>query len=204
MVAKLSKGQKAVLQGTQNTQSNAWCIGVSWQFKPESLLQKLPDHQTLDVSLGLFDENKRLIDCVYYGKLGSKCGAITHVQGYWVDQNNQNMKLDQGVLQFDLTKLPAQAVQAAFILSSYEGYRLQGLNSIQARVYEPASHTAHKDFIQFDTSLDESFQDSASIIMARMYRIDKKWMFEPLIKPIAQAKVNQVFDHFASSYFYSS
>ena len=101
-------------------------------------------------------------------------------------------------------QLPSQAVQVVFILSSYQGYSLKNLSSIQAIVYEGSSHSIDKEFIHFDMVSDASFDGSSSLIMARMYRKDDQWMFEPLITPIAQAKVNQVLDHYAHSYFYSS
>jgi len=137
MAISLQKGQRISLAKGGNNLEKI-CVGVNWgAIEKKSLFGKIKKVAVdLDASVGLFSENKQLVDVVYFGQLTSKCGAIRHSGDDLTGDMEGDDGLDNEVIVVDLTQIPATISQVVFVLNSFRGQDFASIPFASIRIYE--------------------------------------------------------------------
>ncbi|MFH4284841.1 TerD family protein, partial [Acinetobacter baumannii] len=80
MAINLEKGQKINLQKADGSSLQQVFLGVGWDVVKSKGFFGFggSGNIDLDASVILFDENKKMLDVVYFGQLQSKDGSIRH------------------------------------------------------------------------------------------------------------------------------
>lgn len=80
MAINLEKGQKINLQKADGSSLQQVFLGVGWDVVKSKGFFGFGGNGNidLDASVILFDENKKMLDVVYFGQLQSKDGSIRH------------------------------------------------------------------------------------------------------------------------------
>ena len=81
MAINLEKGQKINLEKADGSSLQQIFLGVGWDVAKSKGLFGFGGSSgdiDLDASVILFDENKQVVDVVYFGQLRSKDGSIVH------------------------------------------------------------------------------------------------------------------------------
>lgn len=88
----------------------------------------------LDLSVGLFDQNKRLVDCVYFGKKASS--GIKHSGDDRTGDVGGDDGLDNEIISLALDSLDPAIEQLVFILNSYTHIDFDKIPFASIRLYE--------------------------------------------------------------------
>lgn len=81
MAINLQKGQRISLEKSNGSKLQTVCVGINWgAIEKKGLFGfgTTKEAVDLDASCALYDDNKQLIDVVYFGHLKSKDGAVRH------------------------------------------------------------------------------------------------------------------------------
>jgi tellurium resistance protein TerZ len=125
-VVNLSKGGTVNLSKASSTPLQKLTLGVGWDMasKPSSgFLGGLfgggstPDSIDLDASAILFDDNKRVIESVYFGHLHSSNNSVHHLGDNLTGEGDG----DDEQIVIDLPQLPRNVAHIVFTVSSFRG-----------------------------------------------------------------------------------
>ena len=192
MAISLVKGQRISLEkngaGLQNI-----CVGLNWGAIESvgffgGAKKKAVD---LDASCGLFDGSGNLLDVVYFGKLKSDDGAITHSGDDTVGDVDGDDGLDNEVIILKLTALAANAEKIVFILNSYRGQDFGDIPFAAIRIYEGTPSNVIDVLATYNIAQDPKFKGYTSMIMGRFYRHGGQWKFAAIGEPTKDAKLEQ-------------
>lgn len=203
MAINLQKGQRISLKKDNGGALDKMCIGVNWGaiekrgFFGGTKAQAVD----LDASVGIYNANRQLIDVVYFGQLKSKCGSISHSGDDLTGDMDGDDGLDNEVITLDLTRLPAEAEQLAFVLNSFRGQDFKDIPFARIRIYEGTPSRVDKEFAQFDIANDSAFNGAVSMIMGKLYKRDGEWKFNSLGNPSPDKKLETTLETFARDYF---
>src|ERR1700748_979601 len=79
MAINLEKGQKISLEKKDGSKLKNVCVGINWgAIEKKGLFSTKKEAVDLDASCALYNENKQLLDVVYFRNLRSKDGAVQH------------------------------------------------------------------------------------------------------------------------------
>lgn len=159
----------------------------------------------LDSSILIYDQNKRLIDAVYYGQLKSKDGAIKHSGDDREGDENGNDGLDNEVITIDLNKVSSNAAYMVSILNNYTHQDFGKIPNIELRIYTNENGNSNNvDNVLASYKLDNNAEYSKceAIVLGHFYKKDGKWKFsadgkgtqESSIREIAQGSALKILD----------
>ena len=120
MAINLEKGQKINLQKADGSSLQQIFLGVGWDVAKSKGFLGFGGGSAdidLDASVILFDENKQVVDVVYFGQLRSKDGSITHSG----DNLTGAGEGDDEIIRVNLTQVPSQVKSLVFTVSSFRG-----------------------------------------------------------------------------------
>ena len=80
MAINLQKGQRINLEKENGTKLQSICVGINWgAIEKKGWLGGVKKEAVdLDASCAIYDDNKRLLEIVYFGNLRSKDSAVMH------------------------------------------------------------------------------------------------------------------------------
>lgn len=92
----------------------------------------------LDASCVILDENKEVIDAVYFSKQKSNTGAVTHSG----DNRTGEGDGDDEQIEVDFQKLPSNANYLVFTVTSFSGQRFDLISESYCRIIEDGEEKA--------------------------------------------------------------
>lgn len=168
------------------------CIGLNWgaiQRKVLFGLVKSAESVDLDGSVSMFDQAKNEVDTVYYSKLKSKDGAITHSGDDRSGDAGADDGLDNEVIEINLRKVNPEVEQIVFYLNSYNGQDFSHIPYSKIRIFEGDKNRVSDVFATFNLSADESFAGSVSMILGKLVRTRNNWKFETIGDAVSSRKI---------------
>ncbi len=201
MAISLQKGQRISLekeaQGIEKL-----CVGVNWgAIEKKSLFgRKSQEAVDLDASAALFAENKQLLDIVYFGQLGSKCGSIRHSGDDRVGDTGGDDGLDNEVINVELNRVPANVHQIVFVLNSFRGQDFAAIPFASIRIYEGTPSRVDKVIATFDIANDATFSGKVSMVMGKLYRHGAEWKFTTFGDATSDNRLEQTLQTVANKY----
>ena len=201
MAISLQRGQRISLEkGGQGLEK--LCVGVNWgAIEKKSLFGKMKKEAVdLDASVGMFTENKQLVDQVYFGQLGSKCGSIRHSGDDLTGDMDGDDGLDNEVIQVDLTRVPPSVTQIVFVLNSYKGQDFGAIPCASIRIYEGTPSKVDDIIATYDVANDATFAGKVSMILGKLYRHGSSWKFTSIGDPSNDKKLEQILQTVMAKY----
>lgn len=178
MSINLVKGQKISLTKEDGSQLKRVHMGLGWDVAT-GLFQSSID---LDASCILLDENKSVVDTVWFGKLHSSDGSIRHSGDSLTGAGDG----DDEVINVDLSTVPNKVTQIVFTINSFRGQTFDRVKNCFARLVET---TTGKEICIFKLS---EFTSSTAVIMAKVYRHNGEWKFSAIGTPTNGRTVNDI------------
>lgn len=178
MAINLQKGQRIHLEKDGKSLEKI-CVGVNWgAIEKKALFGKVKKVGVdLDASVGLFSENKQLIDKVYFGQLASKCGAIHHSGDDLTGDVDGDDGLDNEVISLDLNRVSTNVNHVVFVLNSFQGQDFASIPFASIRIYEGTASRVDTVVAQYDIANDATFVGKVSMILGKLYRQNSTWKF---------------------------
>jgi len=201
MSINLAKGQKIDLTKNNSSLEKIF-LGLNWGMIESKgffggTSKKSVD---LDASCAVFDENKKLLNIVYFGKLKNPNGSIQHSGDDLTGDSDGDDGLDNEIIAVDLKSLPKEATQIIFILNSFQGQDFATIPFARIRIFEGSFSRVDNVIANFDIANDEKFSGYVSMIMGKLYKTDGEWKFSAIGEPTQDKKlqdsVNTAKDNF--------
>lgn len=183
MPISLAKGQKISLTKESGTDSlNKVVMGLGWDMarvvnSPEKgFLSSLfgggsqPQSIDLDASCILFDDQKRLVDVVYFGQLKSQDGSILHTGDNLTGEGDG----DDEKISVELNRVPANVHTLMFTVSSFRGQTFDKVANAFCRIINAANN---QEIARYSLSAQGTH---TAQIMAKLYRHNGEWKMAAL------------------------
>jgi tellurium resistance protein TerZ len=160
----------------------------------------------LDSSILVYDENKNLIDVVYYRNLVSEDRSIKHSGDDRAgDAGGVMDAYDNEVITIDLSKITPKACYLVSILNSYSGHNFGEIPGIELRIYtNNTGNWRDIDEVIASYKLDNNkdFEGDVAIVLGHFYKHNNSWKFsadgigtkEKDISTIAKGSARKVID----------
>jgi tellurium resistance protein TerZ len=168
MPVNLNKGQKISLEKEAGGALTKVVMGLGWDvIQPRGFLgfKKEAPAIDLDASCVVFDENKRLLDAIWFRQLQSKDGSIRHTG----DNRTGAGDGDDEQIIVDLSKLSANAKSLVFVVNSFTG---QNFTQIQNAFCRICDGRTNKEIARYNLS---ATGPHTAQIMAKVYRHNNEW-----------------------------
>jgi tellurium resistance protein TerZ len=164
MAINLSKGQKLSLKKDDGQAITSILLGLGWDVGSQQI--------DLDASCATFDQNRQLLETIYFGNKNSKNGAIKHSG----DNLTGEGEGDDQIL-VDLNSLPASVQNVVLTVTSYRGQRFTSVKNAYVRI---VNRKDSQELCRYN--LTEKY-DTTGIIMARLYRHNGEWKVAAMGEP---------------------
>ena len=189
MAISLAKGQKINLKKSNGSDLSSFCIGANWGAIDKKGLfggmKKVP--VDLDLSVGIFDNTKTLVDTVYFGKLNS--AGISHSGDDTTGDVDGDDGLDNEVIQINLGQIPANIDNVVFVLNSFQGQDFATVPFASIRLYEGTPSRVNEIVATYNIASDAKFAGYVSMILGKLYRRNGEWKFSAIGEPTKDAKL---------------
>ncbi|GAB6139680.1 TerD family protein [Methylosoma difficile] len=176
MGINLQKGQKISLVKESGGSLSKVVMGLGWDAKASGdkkggMLGGLFGGSSggasidLDASCVMFDDNKKVVDTVYFGHLKSKDGSVTHTG----DNRTGDGDGDDEQILVDLDKVPANVKSLVFTVNSFTGQTFDSVENAYCRILDVSSKA---EVARYTLSSQGSH---TAQIMAKVYRHNGEW-----------------------------
>ncbi|MFI8143917.1 TerD family protein [Acinetobacter sp. ABJ_C5_2] len=167
MAINLEKGQKINLQKADGSSLQQVFLGVGWDVvKSKGFLGfGGGGNIDLDASVILFDENKKMLDVVYFGQLQSKDGSIRHSGDNLTGAGSG----DDEVIRVNLNQIPAQVKSLVFTVNSFRGQSFEKVENAFCRLVDQSSN---QEIASYKLSSQGAH---TGLIIAKIYRHNDAW-----------------------------
>ena len=138
MAINLQKGQRINLVKSSGSTLQNICVGINWGAieKKGWFGGTSKEAVDLDASCALYDDNKNLLDIIYFGQLKSKDGSISHSGDDLTGDMGGDDGLDNEIITVDFSRLNASCSYVAFVLNSFQGHDFGTIPFASIRIYE--------------------------------------------------------------------
>lgn len=126
----------------------------------------------LDLSVLLYDENKVLVDTVFYGNLNSRDGSIHH-SGDDREGDDENDGKDNEIIKINLSKVSKNVTYMVFILNSYSGQSFDQIPYANVKVRDD-----HMNEMASYELTNNEYKGNLAIVLGHMYRRGDWWKFK--------------------------
>ncbi|MEB0248715.1 MULTISPECIES: TerD family protein [unclassified Mucilaginibacter] len=194
MAINLQKGQRISLEKTNGSKLQNVCVGINWgaiEKKGIFGFGGSKEAVDLDASCALFDENKKLIDVVYFGNLKSKDSAVSHSGDDLTGDMGGDDGLDNEVITLDLGGLNPAVKHAAFVLNSFKGQDFGTIPFASIRIYEGTPKRVNEIFATYDIANGSDFKGHVSMVMGIFYNKNGEWKFNAIGEPTKDRKLEE-------------
>lgn len=179
------------------------CIGLNWgaiQKKALFGLVKTAHSVDLDGSVTTFDKDGNDLDTVYYSKLKSKDGAISHSGDDVRGDAGGDDGIDNEIIEINLTKVAPEVEQIVFYLNSYNGQDFADIPYSKIRIFEGNRHKVDDVFATFNLSADASFAGNVSMVMGKLIRTRNNWKFDAIGDAVPTRKIQDTIPYIKENY----
>jgi len=168
MGVNLVKGQRISLSKEAGTSLSKVVMGLGWDAKKSKGFLGFGSREQsidLDASCLLFDENKQLVDQVWFRQLRSNDGSIQHTG----DNRTGDGDGDDEQIIVDLTSVPAAVKSLVFIVNSFTGQSFAEIENAFCRVVNGSNG---QEIAKYNLSCQGNH---TAQIMAKVYRHEGDW-----------------------------
>lgn len=177
MAVNLQKGQKISLEKEAGGALSSVIMGLGWdmagtqQSGGGGFLGKIfgggssQNSIDLDASCLMFDENKNLLDVVWFGQLQSKDGSIKHTG----DNRTGAGDGDDEQIVVNLSKVPANVKSLVFTVNSFTGQNFSQVDNAFCRIVNAQNNS---EVAKYNLSVQGNH---TAQIMAKVYRHNGEW-----------------------------
>jgi len=167
MAINLEKGQKINLQKADGSSLQQVFLGVGWDVvKSKGFLGfGGGGNIDLDASVILFDENKKMLDVVYFGQLQSRDGSIRHSGDNLTGAGSG----DDEVIRVNLNQIPAQVKSLVFTVNSFRGQTFEKVENAFCRLVDQSNNN---EIASYKLSSQGAH---TGLIIAKIYRHNDAW-----------------------------
>jgi tellurium resistance protein TerZ len=191
MSINLQKGQKINLAKNDGTKLTSFCVGANWGAIDGTGFfgGKRKVAVDLDLSVGVFDNNKILEEVVYFGNLNTQ--GVTHSGDDLTGDVDGDDGLDNEVVLISLNQIPSHIDQLVFVLNSYKGQDFATIPFASIRLYEGTPDRVNNIVATFDIVSDKKFSGYVSMILGKLYRRNGEWKFSAIGEPTKDKELQQ-------------
>jgi tellurium resistance protein TerZ len=167
MSINLVKGQKISLEKESGVKLNKIIMGLGWDPKRKGA------NIDLDASCLIFDENKNILDCVYFGQLKSKDGSIKHTGDNLTGEGEGD---DEQII-VNLDKVHQAVKFLVFTVNSFQG---QSFNEVDNAFCRIVNEKGKAEIARYTLSGGGAHN---AMIMAKVYRHQGEWKMHAMGEP---------------------
>ncbi|AOM80350.1 TerD family protein [Pedobacter steynii] len=203
MAINLQKGQRISLEKSNGSKLQNICVGINWgaiEKKGMFGFGKSKEAVDLDASCALFNENKQLVDVVYFGSLKSKDGAVKHSGDDLTGDMGGDDGLDNEVITLDFSQLNPAVNYVAFVLNSFRGHDFGTIPFASIRIYEGTPKRVNEVFATYDIANGSGFAGHVSMVMGVFYKKNGEWKFNAIGEPTKDKKLEETVNTVTQSY----
>ncbi len=188
-MVSLTKNQTVSLTKTAGTALSNIAIGLGWDPVTKkkgffgSLLGGNNDAIDLDASCVLFDSSGKEIDIVWFRKLKSSCGSVTHRGDNLTGEGDG----DDEVIDLKLNTLPSQIQHIAITVNSFQGQSFNDVDNAFCRVINTQQN--EKEICHYRLTEQGSH---TGILIASLSREGNDWSFKAHGLPCNGKTVNDM------------
>jgi tellurium resistance protein TerZ len=185
MSVNLTKKQSVSLEKNSGGLSRVF-MALGWDVaKPQGgffgkLFSSQPDSIDLDASCLLLDENKNIVDTVWFRQLRSKDGSVVHSGDNLTGAGDG----DDELINVDLTRLPSNVKRLVFVISSFRGQTFDEVESAFCRLVDA---DGKKELARYNLS---GKNPHTAQVMAQVYKENGIWTMQALGEPTNGRTVN--------------
>ena len=188
MAINLEKGQKINLQKADGSSLQKVVLGVGWDVaKSKGFLGFGGGAGSidLDASCILFDDNKQVLDVVYFGQLRSKDGSIVHSGDNLTGEGDG----DDEQITVSLPQLPANVKSLVFTVSSFRGQTFEKVENAFCRLVDQSSG---QEIAKYSLSTQGAH---TALIIAKIYRHNSEWKMHAIGESTQGRTFDQIIPH---------
>lgn len=201
MAINLQKGQKISLEKSNGSKLQNVCVGINWgAITKKSLFGTKKEAVDLDASCALYNENKQLIDVVYFRNLRSKDGAIKHSGDDLTGDVDGDDGLDNEVITVDFSRLDPAIKHVAFFLNSFQGHDFAIVPFASIRIYEGTPTRVNEIFATYNIAGESNYAGHVSMIMGVFYQRNGEWKFNTVGEPTKDRDIQQTVNTITQRY----
>lgn len=168
MSISLQKGQKISLAKESGATLTRVIMGLGWDAKKKggffgfgAKTQEID----LDASCLLFDQNKQVVDVVWFRQLRSRDGSIQHTGDNRTGQGDGD---DEQII-VDLSQVPDYVQTIMFVVNSFTGQSFSEIENAFCRLVDQSSN---REIAKYNLSCNGNH---TAQIMAKLYRHNNEW-----------------------------
>lgn len=180
MSINLSKGQKIDLKKKDGSSLASFCVGANWGAisKKGFFGGDKKVAVDLDLSVGIYNSNKNLIDTVYFGNLEYE--GILHSGDDLTGDVDGDDGLDNEIININLNNIPSNVEQIVFVLNSYKNQDFATIPFASIRLYEGTPEKVEEVVASYNIAQDSQFKGYVSMVLGKLYRKDNAWKFSAI------------------------
>lgn len=200
MAISLVKGQKVSLKKEDGSALKSFCVGANWGAvsKKGFFGHTKVEPVDLDLSVALFDRNKRYVDCVYFGK--QSASGIQHSGDDRTGDVGGDDGLDNEVISITLESLDPAIEQLVFVLNSYTHIDFDQIPFASIRLYEGTPERVNTTFATYNVAKDNTFAGKEAMILGKLYKHNGEWKFGAIGEPTADEKLESLLSQSVPKY----
>ncbi len=194
MAINLEKGQRISLEKTTGGKLDRVCVGINWGAIEKKGFLGFGTTKVavdLDASCAVFNEQKKLIDVVYFGNLRSKDFAIVHSGDDLTGDMGGDDGLDNEVITVDLSQINRDISYVAFVLNSFRGQDFGTIPFASIRIYEGTPRMVKEVFATYDIAHGKDFAGHVSMVLGVFYKKNNEWKFNAIGEPTKDRKLEE-------------
>ena len=168
MAVNLQKGQKISLNKEAGRELSTIFMGLGWDpVKSKGIFGFGGNSPSidLDASCVMFDENKQLVDTIWFRQLHSQDGSVQHSG----DNLTDNGDGDDERITVALNRVPAQVKSLVFTVNSFTG---QNFSQVANAVCRLVDAQTQQEVACYNLSVQGTH---TAQIMAKVYRHNGEW-----------------------------
>ncbi|WP_293307860.1 TerD family protein [Pedobacter sp. UBA5917] len=192
MAINLQKGQRISLEKSNGSKLQNVCVGINWgAIEKKGLFGFGSSKEAVDLdgSCALYNENKQLLEVVYFGNLKSKNGSVKHSGDDLTGDMGGDDGLDNEVITLDFGQLDANVAYVAFVLNSFRGHDFGTIPFASIRIYEGTTKRVNEVFAKYDIANGSNFAGHVSMVMGVFYKKNSEWKFNAIGEPTKDRKL---------------
>lgn len=202
MAINLQKGQRISLEKSNGSKLQNICVGINWGAieKKGWFGGTSKEAVDLDASCALYDDNKNVLETIYFGNLKSKDNAITHSGDDLTGDMGGDDGLDNEIITLDFSRLNPSVSSVAFVLNSFQGHDFGTIPFASIRIYEGTPKRVNEVFATFDIANGSGFAGHVSMVMGVFYKKNGEWKFNAIGEPTKDRKLEQTISTVTANY----
>ncbi|QDW24221.1 TerD family protein [Pedobacter sp. KBS0701] len=192
MAINLQKGQRISLEKSNGSKLQNVCVGINWgAIEKKGLFGFGSSKEAVDLdgSCALYNENKQLLEVVYFGNLKSKNGSVKHSGDDLTGDMGGDDGLDNEIITLDFSQLDANVNYVAFVLNSFRGHDFGTIPFASIRIYEGTTKRVNEVFAKYDIANGSNFAGHVSMVMGVFYKKNGEWKFNAIGEPTKDRKL---------------